>query len=151
VESKVPYKGNTRILRKNWNFGSAGIWTWDLRSRVQHSASYTINTSCEIMTSFQYICKAEHFCQVREAFKNCSLELFFWPFETLILIFSAIFWYCMITRQLIVKKCRLTTPEMAKKKFRWAIFEVSRNWQKCSALELWQVATPSEVHGFYLN
>jgi hypothetical protein len=48
--------------------------------------------------------KAEHFSQFREAFKNCSSELFFGPFERLILIFSAIFWYCMITRQLIVKK-----------------------------------------------
>jgi hypothetical protein len=48
--------------------------------------------------------KAEHFSQFREAFKNCSSELFFWPFERLILIFSAIFWYCMITRQLIVEK-----------------------------------------------
>jgi hypothetical protein len=44
---------------------------------------------------------------------------FFGPFERLILIFSAIVWYCMITRQLIVKKkCQLTTPEIAKKKFR---------------------------------
>jgi hypothetical protein len=48
--------------------------------------------------------KAEHFSQFQEAFKNCSSELFFGPFERLILIFSAIFWFCMITKQLLVKK-----------------------------------------------
>jgi hypothetical protein len=70
---------------------------------------------------FEASAKAEHFSQFREAFKNCSSELFFWPFERLILIFSAIFWYCMITRQLIVKK--INYARNSKKKFRWAIFE----------------------------
>jgi hypothetical protein len=36
--------------------------------------------------------------------KIAHRNFFFVPFERLILIFSAIFWYCMITRQLIVKK-----------------------------------------------
>jgi hypothetical protein len=51
------------------------------------------------------------------AVQKLLIGTFFWPFERLLLIFSAIFWYCMITRQLIVKKCQLTTPEIAKKKF----------------------------------
>jgi hypothetical protein len=36
--------------------------------------------------------KAEQLCQFRGACKNCSSELFFWSFERLIWIFSAIFW-----------------------------------------------------------
>jgi hypothetical protein len=42
--------GNTCVLP------TLGIWTRDSWSRVQHSTSYTINTSCEMMTSLQYIC-----------------------------------------------------------------------------------------------
>jgi hypothetical protein len=80
--------------------------------------------------------KAEHFCQFRGACKNCSSELFFWSFERVILIFSAIFWYCMITRQLIVKKkFGLTTPKIAKKNSEEQFLQAPRNWQKCLALE----------------
>jgi hypothetical protein len=80
--------------------------------------------------------KAEHFCQFRGTCKNCSSELFFLSFKRLIWIFSAIFWYCMITRQLIVKHFLIYYARNSKKKFRRdeLFLQAPRNWQKCSAL-----------------
>jgi hypothetical protein len=64
-----------------------------------------------------------HRLDVRESRSTPSTELFFGPFERSIFIFSAIFWYCMITRQLIVKKMSINYAGNSKNKFRWAIFE----------------------------
>jgi hypothetical protein len=79
--------------------------------------------------------------KIREGFKNSPSELF-WPFEWLMLTFSAIFCYCMITRKLIVKKFRLTTPKIAKKKFRWTIFEALSNLRELFSFIFVQFLTP---------
>jgi hypothetical protein len=64
-----------------------------------------------------------------------SCNLFFWSFERLIWIFSAIFWYCMITRQLIDKHFLIYYARNSKKKSSDEQFlQAPRNWQKCSAL-----------------
>jgi hypothetical protein len=78
--------------------------------------------------------KAEHFCQFRGACKNCSSELFFWSFERIIWIFSAIFWYCIITRQLIVNFLLIYYAQNSKKSSDEQFLQAPRNWQKCSAL-----------------
>jgi hypothetical protein len=59
------------LRRKNWNFGLTKIWTRDLRSRVRRSASYTINTSWEMLTSLQYKCvnTQTRWVRVRRIFK----------------------------------------------------------------------------------
>jgi hypothetical protein len=49
----------------------------------------------------QILCKTIIFSK---QFERTLGTIFFGPFERIILIFSAIFWYCMITWQLIVKK-----------------------------------------------
>jgi hypothetical protein len=86
-----------------------------------------------INLSFELTTKAEHFSQFREALKNWSSELFFWQFERLILIYSFIFWYCMITRQLIVKTISINYARNSKKKVPmsnfWRPLEIGKSVQ----------------------
>jgi hypothetical protein len=79
--------------------------------------------------------KAEH-CPISRELQKLLIGTFFWPFKRLILIFSAIFWYCMITRQLIVQKMSINYARNNKKKSSDEQFlKASRNWEKCLALD----------------
>jgi hypothetical protein len=88
------------------------IWVW----------KETICGSCKIVA----VVKLNNFAIFERA------SNFVWGrLECIFLTFSAIFCYCTITRQLIVKKCRLTRPEIT---FRGQFSKPSRIWQSCLAL-----------------
>jgi hypothetical protein len=72
-----------------------------------------------LMKSLIFTAKAEQFSQIQDALKNLTVWKVNVDFFCHFLPFSAIVWS---QDNKLLKKCRLTTPEIAQKKFQWAIF-----------------------------
>jgi hypothetical protein len=74
--------------------------------------------------------KAEQLCQIREGFENCPRNFFWGRLKCYYFTFSGFFYYCTITRQLIVKKMLINKARNSQKKVPMTIFEALSNLAK---------------------